>query len=58
MTALQYECECGWIGTEAEMGADSIAACGDEDEVWSNWICPKCGIWALDLEDYKEVTND
>lgn len=48
----RYRCpteDCGWEGTENEMGADFVS--GGDDEMWSNWICPKCGSW-LRLEDY------
>ena len=44
--------QCGWVGTEDEMGADA-AQMGD-DEAWSNWICPKCGEWAR-LSDYERL---
>ena len=57
MSAPRYECECGWVGTEDEMVADSVVGDGEVDEIWSNWICPSCGEWA-DLEDYKEITDD
>ena len=45
---------CGWVGTEAEMKSDYIPADHHEDEIWSNWICPSCGNWAM-LEDYDEM---
>ena len=50
---MKYKCpECGWIGTEDEMEADTM--CAADDETWSNWICPKCKMWQ-DLNDYLEV---
>lgn len=55
MIAPQYEClECKWVGTNAEMGSDSVAGCADADEVWSNWICPGCGQWGAE-DDYKKI---
>ena len=52
--APRYRCDCGWIGTEAEMGADYYPAYDDDDEVWSNWICPGCGEWQS-LNDYVTI---
>lgn len=53
MENQQYRClKCGWVGTEDQMFADSMAS--DEDEIWSNWICPRCQTWWL-LKDYEEV---
>jgi predicted RNA-binding Zn-ribbon protein involved in translation (DUF1610 family) len=47
---VRYRCEkCGHVCTEREMVSDSIAT--NEDEVWSNWICPKCGTWHPALDD-------
>ena len=55
MIAAQYEChDCGWVGTQAEMGSDSVAGCGASDEMWSNWICPGCGQWGAE-SDYKVI---
>lgn len=52
---IKYKCpECGWIGEESEMGADSIVSDDYTYETWSNWICPSCNTWQ-DLEDYKEI---
>ena len=55
----KYQCpECGWVGTESEMGADYISGPEGEEftgESWSNWICPSCNIWYEDLEDYIEL---
>ena len=55
---MKYKCpECGWIGTEDEMECDYIPGPPGEEyseEVWSNWICPKCHMW-WQLEDYIEV---
>jgi len=48
-TPSLYKCpndDCGWIGREEEMHADCAG------EMWSNWICPRCGTWYR-LEDYK-----
>jgi len=53
----QYKCECGWIGTENDMRADSIKAPDWTDEMWSNWICPHCGHWAQGLMDYTKVKS-
>lgn len=55
-----YKCKCGWIGPESEMVGDYyLENCGQdgEYEAWSNWICPRCGIW-WELEDYEEVKDD
>jgi hypothetical protein len=52
--AQKYKCECSWVGTEKEMGADCCM--GDYDEMWSNWICPGCGMWWR-LEDYARVAE-
>ncbi len=52
MEDQKYKCECGWVGTEKEMDADYTT--GGDDEMWSNWICPECGMW-WDLDDYEEV---
>jgi hypothetical protein len=57
MTEQQlYKCpECHWVGTVEEMHADAIGGGdGDEDEVWSNWICGHCHVW-LNLTDYERV---
>jgi predicted RNA-binding Zn-ribbon protein involved in translation (DUF1610 family) len=46
-TAVAYRCEeCGAVHTTAEMKGDSAGA-----EIWSNWICPSCGNWAISLDD-------
>ncbi len=58
MTAPRYECDCGWIGTEDEMEADSVAGCDDADEIWSKCIGPECNYWAECLTDFKEVPDD
>ncbi len=51
----KYKCdECGWIGTEDDMGAD---ATGGVDENWSNHICGGCGGWYT-LEDYTKVEEE
>jgi hypothetical protein len=58
---LKYKCKtkkCDWIGTQDEMWADYRFDRYDEDEVeeWSNWICPKCGVWHQSLEEgYEEI---
>lgn len=50
-----YRCpDCGWEGHEREMDKDCIPSDGIEDEIWSNWICPKCRMWYM-LEDYTKV---
>jgi len=57
----RYKCRtegCGWVGTEDEMGADSMAGGECCDEVWSNHICPACDTWAIDLEDYERKDDD
>ena len=49
----KYKCpDCEWVGSEEEMGAD--ATIGGREEMWSNWICPKCGRWH-ELEDYDKI---
>lgn len=52
-TTQRYECSvCEHVVNDVdEMGADF---CGDGDggEVWSNWICPKCGYWHSSLKDW------
>ena len=49
----KYKCpSCGWVGAEDEMGADFVET--EEDEIWSNWICPKCKEWH-ELEDYEKI---
>ena len=47
-----YECECGWIGAEAEMGADYVF----EGEMESSFICPRCRNW-FQLDDYRKVSE-
>lgn len=55
MKETLYRCpKCGWVGTEDEMDADFIPT--DEDEIWSNWICPECRTW-WELEDYEIVEH-
>ena len=52
----RYKCPiCFWIGTEDEMEADSFGE--PSDEVWSNWICHKCGAWHQ-LNDYVIIPNE
>lgn len=47
-----YKCpDCDWVGKVSEMLADCT---GGDDEMWSNWICPKCGGW-FRLDDYEKV---
>ena len=55
---LKYKCpKCGHVCMEREMDADAVL--GDvEEECWSNHICPKCGTWQIDLEDWDEVKDD
>ena len=49
-----YICpECNWKGTECEMKGDYIAC-----DFWSNHICPYCGYWHIDLEDYIKGENE
>ena len=36
---------CKQESDEKDMGADCRWADGDEDEVWSNHICPHCNFW-------------
>ena len=56
---VKYKCpECGWIGTEDEMGADHESNGLDFDESWSNHICPKCDTWHEDLEEYTIVKQE
>ena len=31
---------------------------GNEDETWSNWICPNCKYWHLSLDCYDKVDNN
>lgn len=51
----RYQCpECGWIGTEEEMKSDYTSG---ENEMWSNWICPECGVW-WELCDYERVDDE
>ena len=53
-----YKCpECGWIGTERQMGSDYIAGEDGYDETWSHWICPSCDRW-LELDDYEVVMSE
>ncbi len=55
MIEAQYECcDCGWVGTHAEMGSDSLTGYGDAVEIGSNWICPRCGQWGTE-DDYKVI---
>lgn len=57
MNEKLYKCpECGWVGTEEAMEADSVVINEDGDEAWSNWICPSCMTW-FNLEDYEEVRS-
>ncbi len=51
----RYRCKCGWIGTEDEMNADSFMT-GD-GEAWSNWICPRCDVWASGVDEYEELAE-
>lgn len=51
---LYRHAECGWVGTESEMGGDYIAGTDDCDEIWSNCICGGCGAW-LSLDDYERL---
>ena len=53
-THMTDDAQCGWVGTEDEMGADACQM-GD-DEAWSNWICPKCGAWER-LSDYERLSD-
>lgn len=52
----KYKCpECGHICTENQMLADHSES--DSGECWTNWVCPECQSWQMDLEDWiKEVT--
>ena len=52
----KYQCsECGWIGYKDEMMSDSCQS--EDDEAWSNWICPSCGFWGCNLDDYILLEN-
>lgn len=42
---------CGAVHSKAEMGSNLISGNDDNDEVWSNWICPTCATWPTSLED-------
>ena len=45
----KYKCqECGWIGTEDEM---------ESDDLWDNWVCPKCKWWNV-LNDYEIISEE
>jgi rubredoxin len=56
MSEKRYRCpSCGWVGTEQDMQADFVPA-SDGDEMWSNWICPKCETW-WSLENYEVVAE-
>jgi hypothetical protein len=56
-TETLYRHHCGWVGTERNMGADWCDD-GDGDEIWSNWICPKCHAWEQNLKQYEKVITD
>lgn len=60
---MKYKCPteyCNWVGVESDMIADWYYIDDEDgniqDEVWSNWICPSCGMWHQ-LEDYEEITE-
>jgi len=43
---MQVICEnCEKESNEENMGADCRQTDEDEDEVWSNHICPHCNFW-------------
>ena len=47
----EYECpECGHICTENQMLANHTES--DQGESWSNWICPQCKYWHIELKDW------
>lgn len=57
-----YQCEeCGYVCPEEEMEGDATSATGDGSEMWSNWICPSCGMWHSGLgedDGWKPVPDD
>jgi len=54
MGEQKYKCpECGHICTENQMLAN-----GTDGEAWSNWICPKCKYWQIDLEDWRKIKKE
>jgi hypothetical protein len=63
VSMLKYKCtteDCSRVVYEDDMNADwywIYDADGEpDDEVWSNWICPKCQVWHPSLEDgYVEI---
>ncbi|MFS4437864.1 hypothetical protein ACMA5I_06600 [Paracoccaceae bacterium GXU_MW_L88] len=60
---MMVKCDnCGWEGCTAEMGADSreISTARGNDELWSNYICPKCKFWHDEPPDVdlKALTPD
>ena len=56
MSDKKYKCpECGWIGTEDEMQSDFLGGDDEMEEIWSDWICPNCGMWNM-LESYEIVS--
>lgn len=50
--------ECGWIGTESDLGSDYIPGNDECDEAWSDYICPGCGYWEIDLDDYEIIDDE
>ena len=56
----KYLCPvCFCVATQSEMGADyRYYGEFDEYEEWSNWICPSCGRWYGELEDWVELEQN
>jgi len=55
-----YACEvdgCEWVGPESEMLSDYVPGGEHGDESWSSHICPACGAWQIDLDEYELVDN-
>lgn len=51
-----WKCDCGFICSSWDMEADSYWGEGMEDEVWCNWICPKCYSWNQQ-DDWEKVNG-
>ena len=53
----KWKCkECGWIGTQDSMDSDYVET--EDDELWSNWICPSCFTWWGGLESGYEKVDE
>lgn len=58
MSDTLFQCaSCGHVCSEKQMNCDTISYSWEDnggecfDEVWSDWICPKCGVWGQCAKD-------